>query len=167
MTWEVIDVLQAARHHGLRCSLFFITQPEKAMSSMPMTSLLRFALLLDAAASAATGLLLVAGHELLSPLLGLPVALLLGAGLVSLPYALGLFLLARRERIPAGLGWAVIGFNALWAVESVGILVLGWVQPSTWGLAFVLAQAAAVVVFAELQWWGMRRGRVAHRAALA
>ncbi len=136
-------------------------------SSMPMTRLLRFALLLDAGASAATGLLLVAGHALLSPLLGLPVALLLGAGLVSLPYALGLFVLARRERIPSALGWAVIGFNALWAVESVGILVLGWVQPSTWGLAFVLAQAAAVVVFAELQWWGLRRGRVARVAALA
>ncbi len=137
------------------------------MSSTPMTPLLRFALLLDAAASAATGLLLVAGHALLSPLLGLPVALLLGAGLVSLPYALGLLVLARRERIPSALGWAVIGFNALWAVESVAILVLGWVQPSTWGLSFVVAQAAAVVVFAELQWRGLRRGRVAHRAALA
>ena len=137
------------------------------MSSMPMTRLLRFALLLDAAASAATGLLMVGGHAVLSPLLGLPVALLLGAGLVSLPYALGLLVLSRRERIPSALGWAVVGFNALWALESVGILVLGWVQPSMWGMAFVLAQAAAVVVFAELQWWGMRRGRTAHRAALA
>lgn len=137
------------------------------MSSMPMTRLLRFALLLDAAASAATGLLMVGGHAVLSPWLGLPVALLLGAGLVSLPYALGLFVLARREHIPAFLAWAVVGFNALWAVESVGVLVLGWVQPNSWGLAFVLAQAAAVVVFAELQWWGLRRGRMARRTALA
>ena len=118
------------------------------MSSMPMTRLLRFALLIDAAASAATGLLLVGGHAMLSPLLGLPEALLLGAGLVSLPYALGLLVLSRRQRIPAALGWAVVGFNTLWALESVGILVLGWVQPSAWGLAFVVAQAAAGVLWA-------------------
>lgn len=136
-------------------------------SSMPMNRLLRFALLLDAGASAATALLLVAGHNALSTLLGLPPALMLGAGLVALPYALALWWLARRDRIALAVGWTVVGFNALWALESIGMLVLGWVQPSIFGLAFVLVQAGAVAVFAELQWWGVRRGRRARGAVLA
>ena len=138
------------------------------MSSIMLTPrLFRVSLLLDAAISGATGLLMAAGHALLAPLLGLPPTLLLVAGLVLLPYALGLLWLSRRDRIRPGAGWAVVGINAVWAIDSVALLALGWVEPTTLGLAFVLFQAAVVAVFAEVQWWTLRRGRAAQRAALA
>src|ERR1041384_5285214 len=47
---------------------------------------LRFALLADAVASGATGLMMIAGADLLTGLLGLPVALMREAGLVLVPY---------------------------------------------------------------------------------
>jgi hypothetical protein len=50
-------------------------------------SFLRFALLADAAASGATGLLAFAGAGILSGLLGLPTQLLVYAGFSLLPYA--------------------------------------------------------------------------------
>ena len=51
------------------------------------TPFLRLALLGDAAASGATGLLLAAAAGPLTPFLGLPEPLLRGAGVVLLPYA--------------------------------------------------------------------------------
>lgn len=51
------------------------------------TSLLKFALVADAAVSGATGLLLAAGASLLAGLLALPEPLMRYAGLFLLPYA--------------------------------------------------------------------------------
>ena len=56
---------------------------------------------------------------------------------------------------------AVIAVNALWAIESIMTLVLGWLQPNGLGVAFVLAQAAAVAVFAGLQVFAIRGARQA------
>jgi hypothetical protein len=57
--------------------------------------------------------------------------------------------------------WVVIGLNAMWVVES-GLLLIGdWVQPTTLGIAFVIAQAVAVGVFAELQYFSVRTSRTA------
>ncbi|MGL4240129.1 MAG: hypothetical protein ACRCTI_03360, partial [Beijerinckiaceae bacterium] len=52
---------------------------------------------------------------------------------------------------------AIIVLNALWVVESVAMLVLGWLQPSALGIAFVLVQAAAVAVFAAAEAVGLKR----------
>ena len=51
-----------------------------------MSLFLRRALLVDAAASGLTGALMLAGAGMLTELLGLPAALLRGAGLVLIPY---------------------------------------------------------------------------------
>ena len=66
------------------------TRPEEPAMTTPSPNtspLLRFALLGDAVASGATGLLLAAASGPLAWLLGLPAPLLRGAGLVLLPYA--------------------------------------------------------------------------------
>lgn len=128
-----------------------------ASLSRPMPRFLRNALLLDAAASGGLGLLMAAGHAFLAPLLGLPAMLLLGAGLALLPFALGVAALARRATVSRGGVWAVIAINALWVVESFALLGLGWVQPTLLGQVFVVVQAVAVLAFAELEWWGLRR----------
>jgi hypothetical protein len=53
--------------------------------------------------------------------------------------------------------WALVGFNLVWAVESVMLVLLGWAQPTPLGIAVVLGQAAAAVVVADLQYMALRR----------
>jgi hypothetical protein len=122
------------------------------------TPFLRFALLGDAIASGATGLLMAAAAGPLSGLLGLPQALLFGAGLMLLPYAVFVAWIGRKPQVPTALVWAVIILNAVWVVDSFLLLLSGWVQPTGLGMAFVIAQAAVVALFAELQFIGLKRG---------
>jgi hypothetical protein len=122
------------------------------------TQFLRLALLGDAAASGATGLLMAAATGPLSALLGLPEALLLGAGLILLPYAAFVGWLGLRQALPVALVWLVIVVNAIWALDSILLLLSGWVQPTALGTAFVIGQGLVVALFAELQFIGLRRG---------
>jgi hypothetical protein len=50
----------------------------------------------------------------------------------------------------------VVG-NLCWPAASVVAAAAGWRSPTATGIAVVLAQAAAVVVFGELQLTGLRR----------
>jgi hypothetical protein len=127
------------------------------MSNVHSNSFLRNVLVLDAAASGATGLLLVAGAGVLEDLLGLPVALLREAGLILIPYVAFVAWAATREPIAPRTVWAIIALNALWALASVGLLMSGLVAPTALGYAFVIAQAAVVALLGELQYWGLKR----------
>ena len=122
---------------------------------------LRRVLGLDALASGATGLLLAFGSGPLDGLLGLGPTFTRPAGLFLVAWALGVAALALQTRPARPLVMAVIAVNALWAIESVMTLVLGWLQPNALGVAFVLAQAAAVAVFAGLQAFAIRGARQA------
>ena len=117
---------------------------------------LRTALRLDAASSGAMGLLLLLAAGALAPLFDLPVALLRGAGLALVPFALTLAWLSARPQIPRGWAWAVIIANVLWTVDSLLLPAIGWFAPSALGTAFVVAQALAVALFAGLQYVGLR-----------
>jgi hypothetical protein len=119
--------------------------------------LLRHVLLLDAAASGAMSLLLIAGAGLLEGLLGLPVALMREAGLILIPYAALVAWVGTRELIARRAVWSIIAANALWAVASLGLLASGLVAPTGLGWAFVVAQAAAVAVLGELQYAALKR----------
>lgn len=127
------------------------------MRSFSPSPLLRWALLADAAASGVMGLLMLLGAGPLGTLLHLPAALLSGAGLVLLPYAALVAWLGSRASLTRPAVWAVIGINAIWAADSLLLLASGWVQPNGLGQAFVVAQALAVALFAELQFLGLRR----------
>ena len=120
---------------------------------------LRYALLADAVASGATGLLMIAGADLLTGLLGLPVALMRESGLLLVPYVALVAFVGTRETISGRAVQAVIALNVLWVVGSIGLLTSGWVAPTALGYAFVIAQAVAVGVFAELQFVGLRRSQ--------
>lgn len=133
-----------------------VALPPRAAGLRP-APLLRLALLADAAASGAAGALMLAGGAWLAAPLGLPVALLHGAGLVCLLWAGFIAWLGRRTTIPAGAAWAVIGLNLVWVADSVLLLASGWVRPTGLGTAFVLAQALAVLALAAAQWAGLRR----------
>ena len=119
--------------------------------------LLRRSLLLDAVASGAMGVLLAAGGALLDDPLGIPAAVLVPVGGFLLAYAAGLWLLGSRPRPSRPAVRMVVAGNLLWVVA----VVAGWWSPTGAGTAFLLLQAAAVAVFAELQVTGLRRARSA------
>ena len=130
------------------------------MSLIQSSPLLRSALALDAAACAGMGLLLATAAGPLAAPFGLPEAFLRGAGLALLPCAALLGFLASRKVLPRLVIYAVIGINLVWIVESIAILLMGWFAPTGLGIAFVLAQAAAVAIVTELEVIGFRRSPV-------
>ena len=127
------------------------------MTAIRPVLFLRQALLADAVTTAACALLMVAAAGPLASLLGLPAGLLRAAGLILIPFAAFLGMLALREEVPRVAVWAVIIANAAWTLDSLLLLVSGWVQPTAAGIAFVIAQAAFVAMYAELQFVGLRR----------
>ena len=122
---------------------------------------LRYALIADAVASGATGLMMIAGADLLTGLLGLPVPLMREAGLLLVPYVALVAFVGTRETIPFAAVKVIIALNVLWVLGSVGLLVGGFVAPTLLGYAFVIVQAIAVGVLAELQIMGLRRADTA------
>jgi hypothetical protein len=118
---------------------------------------LRRVLFVDAAVSGAAGLLMAAGAPFLSPLLGLPRGLLFWAGLALFPFVAMLIAVARRGEASRLVLIDIVAINALWAAASLGLLVSGAVAPTLLGYAFVIAQALAVALLAELQLVGFRR----------
>ena len=127
------------------------------MTTFSPSRLLRLALLGDALASGATGLLLAAGAGPLERWLGLPTDLMRSCGVFLLVYAAGVAWLGRRSLVPPGAVWTVIVLNALWVLDSILLLLNGSLAPTSLGMAFVIAQAIVVAAFAELQYVGLRQ----------
>jgi hypothetical protein len=125
--------------------------------SAQSSTFLRRALVLDAVASGATALLVIAAAGVIDGLLGLPVALLRGAGLVLVPYVALVAFVATRARIEPAAVWVIIACNALWALASFVLLLSGELAPTGLGIAFVAAQAIIVALLGELQYMGLRR----------
>jgi len=130
------------------------------------SSLLRNALLADAILSGGTGLALAVAAGPLSTLLGLSVALLRGSGLFILPFAALAASMSWRERLSRSSVFVLVVCNALWAVDSVLVLLLGWIEPTVPGEVFVVGQAIIVAVLAELQFIGLRRSTLVEAHAL-
>ena len=118
---------------------------------------LRRVLLADAAATTVSGLLMLLDADLLHRLLGIPVTLLHYSGLSFLPFAAFVFYFAKRAILPAPAVWAVIAYNGVWAAASIEALVSGWIEPAMLGKVFVVAQAVVVGIFAEAEYFGLRR----------
>lgn len=118
---------------------------------------LRRAIQADAVVSGAMALLLVTGAGALAPFLNLPEAFLRSTGLVLVVYAALVGFLGTRGMMPRTAVWAVIAVNAMWTVDSIALLISGWVSPNLFGQAFIVMQAIAVGVFAELQFIGLRK----------
>ncbi len=125
------------------------------------STLLRRALQADAVVSGAMALLLSLAAGTLSRLLALPQPLLLETGLFLIGYAALVGWLGTRSVLPRSLVLIVIGGNTLWTLASVALLLSGAVTPNAFGIAFVLIQATAVGIFAELQFIGLKRSGAA------
>jgi len=113
-------------------------------------------LTVDAVATGATAVLLLAAANALAPVLQLPVELLRIAGIICAPFALWVFALSRATAVPRGALRAVVAINFAWVAVSAWVAFGGRWEPSALGLAFVLAQAVAVLGFAEFGWMALR-----------
>jgi len=118
--------------------------------------LLRRALQADALVSGAMALLLSLGAAVLSRLLALPQPLLLEAGLFLIGYAACVGFLGSRAVLPKALVLIVIAGNVAWTLASLALLLADAVSPNAFGIGFVVMQALAVGVFAEMQYLGLR-----------
>jgi hypothetical protein len=131
------------------------------MNALQPTPMLRNALLLDGLLSGVTGLLLVLAAGWLGAFLELPRLLLLVAGSALLPFAALLVWLSNRAEISRQVIWAVIAVNLIWVLDSLLLLVVGWVSPNLFGYCFVITQALAVGLLAGLQWLGFKHSSAA------
>jgi len=120
----------------------------------------------DAASCAATGALQVGFTDALARLTGLPGGLLVGTGLFLLAYAAAAAAMARRATPPRTLIALVAVGNFGWAAACAALLASGVFAVTALGVAWVIAQAVAVVLLAEAQWMGLRATRQP-RAGLA
>ena len=125
--------------------------------SVTVTPFLRNVLRVDALVSGTAGLLMAAGAPWLAPFLGLPSGLLFWAGVALFPFVALLLGVAARAEVQRLMLVDIIGINALWVAASFGVLFSGAIEPNMLGYAFVIVQALAVAVLAELQFVGMRR----------
>lgn len=114
------------------------------LQRLPLRGVLAF----DASTGIIMGLLLSLMPVPLSAWLGLPAALLVGAGLLLFPSAaLMLLASARPHRVLVGL---VVFGNVAWVAASV--LVLAMMGPTVLGTVFVVGQAVVVAVLAWVEW---------------
>ena len=131
------------------------------MQSFRTSTFLRRVLLADAATCLASGLLLALGAGPLESHMGLPAGVSRYAGVGLLPFAAFLAYLATRASLSPAAVWAVIVLNALWTVDSILLLLSGWIEPTGLGNAFVIFQALGVAMFAALEYLGLRKSAVA------
>ena len=115
------------------------------------------ALLADAVFSGVAAVALTLGAGTLAPLLNLPEILLRETGLFLIAYAALVGWLASRSTVAKALVLFVIIGNAAWTLGSIALLFSGAVSPNLLGQVFIVAQAIATGVFAELQYIGLRK----------
>ena len=127
------------------------------MSIFESPRFLRNVLWADAASCLGSGALQLAGGAALAQLLNLPQVLLVATGAFLLVYAAAVAWTATRDPLPRALVGLFAAGNAAWALGCVALLATGVLQPSAWGVAWIVAQAVTVAVLAELQWTGLRR----------
>ena len=119
--------------------------------------LLRFALRLDAAITAANAVAYLALFWLLDGVLGVPGAFLAGVGAFLLAFAAFVARLAAQGSPHRGAVIGVIAANVLWALDSALLLAADWFSPTTAGQVVIALQAAGVAGLAALQYAGLRR----------
>ena len=112
-------------------------------------SLLRPALILDAAVTGVNGVAYLAAAGPLEDRLGLPASWLRTAGVVLVAFSVSVGLAARRPS--AGAVGAIVAVNIAWVLGSLVFAIAGWGSPETAGTVWIVLQALVVAGFAELQ----------------
>lgn len=127
------------------------------MKTIHPSPLLNLALSADVAASGTIAVLQLAAARPLAELLALTQPLFVETGAFLVGWTVLLAVLAASARVaPALVGVVIVG-NLAWAVACLALLATGTLLPNGLGIAFVLVQAAVVLVLAALQYAGLAR----------
>ncbi|AKJ28586.1 hypothetical protein [Caldimonas brevitalea] len=126
------------------------------MTSIQPAPLLKFALISDAVVTGAVAALQLLLPQSLADWLALPQALLVGTGVFLCGYTGLLSMLATRPSVWKSIILLLVVGNLGWAVGCIALLLGTHVSPSPLGVAFVLVQAFTVVVFAGLEYAGLK-----------
>lgn len=124
------------------------------------SNFLRAVIGLDAVVCGALGAAFAGGGAFVAELAGLPLAFTQPLGLFLVGYAALLVWMALRPTLPRAAVWALVGFNAVWAIESVSIVAMGWVQPNALGAGLIYVQAAGALGVAAMQFLALRLARL-------
>ena len=120
-------------------------------------TLLRRALLSNATFSALCGVLIIVFDDRIVSLVTTVDYRLWPLGVMLVGFAASLLWFATRESLSVAWVRSVIAADFAWVVGT-GVLLVGWHDLlSTVGIAVLIAIAAAVLLFGELQWVGLRR----------
>jgi hypothetical protein len=127
-------------------------------SNKERQQLLRKALLANASFSTISGLVLIFAERWVVRLLGLPETInLITLGISLLVFAAILVLFARKNPIKLLDAWIAVILDAAWVIGSYPLLVV--VPFSTSGKWVVGIVAEVIMLFALMQWLGIRRIR--------
>jgi hypothetical protein len=112
---------------------------------------------INATATAATGIAMLAARGFLPPLFGLASPMLLDLiAIFFLVYAAGLFFVAARPHIERSALLTFAAADGAWVVGSAAVLLLFWPQLTPIGRVLIVAVAIVVDVFAMMQYRAAR-----------
>ena len=134
------------------------------MKTIEPVRLLKLALFADAAASAAIAGLQLVFPALLAERLALPAVLLTESGMFLVAYALMLVGLASMARVWTAAIQLVIVGNVGWALACLVLAFSPLLSVGGLGLAFLLLQAVAVLLFAWIERAGLQASMAASPA---
>lgn len=114
--------------------------------------------LIDAIATAASGVLMLTARGILYPFFGLPSPMLLDIVAVTfIAYAAAIAVVAARPVISRAALMTIVGVNVASVVISVAILIAFWADFHPVGRVLIAAVALIVEAFATLQFAAARR----------
>ena len=128
------------------------------MSVFTHPRFLSYVMWADAASCAGCGALQVLFTDQVAATTGLGAPLLAATGWFLIAYAIAAAFIASRQQPPRGLIAVVVLGNLAWAAGCACLALSGIYQPSAAGWGWLGLQAGTVLVLAELQWTGLRRG---------
>lgn len=117
-------------------------------SNIARPVLLSRVLLIDAATTGASALLMCLAATPLAALTELPEGLLRGVGVALLPFAAWLARLGLGRGLTRATGWAVVVSNGLYALACLLVLMADRVPMNGLGAAFLAIQGVVVFAFA-------------------
>ncbi len=125
------------------------------------SSLLRTVLLVDAITCVAMALLLIVAGDMIELWLTIPAVIQRISIVILLPFAMFVAYTATRPSPANGVVWFIIVGNAGWVIASLALLLFDGAAFNLAGKAFIGMQAAAVMLLAELEFFGLRRSGIA------
>lgn len=137
-----------------------------SIANTDKTTFLRRVLQADAAVVAVSGLALIGFAQPFADFLGSTgidsatmTTILRLIGLLFFPIAAFVLYTANSQPLKSRFAWGIIGFDFVWALTSLALLVTNALGLSTGGNWLMLIQADIVLLFGIMEWVGISRAK--------